>query len=204
MTSLIDSCAESHHFYRPQAVTLHKKIMQLFFLIIWWIYFFIFYSGYPLLYVLLYLFAGNKNLKRLVTEKLSPLLPVTYAFVSTIFWIFILMSGRMYSVIQRIATLTPGGLILIYSLSTLLFWLSRFRQKRYISFLHSLPLFLAPFLYMLVNTFRHKVLPDNYAISLLGIYATGFIFYVIALTFLYAITVIIKNSRLKRYKNVLN
>jgi len=175
--------------------------MRLFFLIIWWIYFFIFYSGYPLLYLLLYLLAGNRNLKPVLTEKFLPLLPVTYAFVSTIFWIFILMSGRMSPVIQRIAALTPGGLILIYSLSALLFWFSSFRQKTYLSLLHSLPLFFAPFLYMVVNSYRRKVLPDNYLMNLFRIYGSGLIIYLVCIGFLYILFrllskgVILKHAR---------
>jgi len=178
--------------------------MQLFFLVIWWIYFFIFYSGYPLLYLLFYLMKQKQSLRRHVTEKFFPLLPVTYALVSTCFWLFILITGEMYFVVQKIAALTFGALIIIYSLSALLFWIKWFRQKKYLSFLHSLPLFLVPFINILIHFYKHKVLPDNYAISLLRIYATGFTVYVIALTFLYAITVVIKNSWLKRFKNVLN
>ena len=168
--------------------------MRLFFFIIWWIYFFIFFSGYPLLYSIIHLLAGNRKLKQLLTEKFFPLLPITYAFVSTIFWIFILMSGRMYPAIQRIEMLTPGGFILIYSFSALLFWFRGFRQKTYISFLHSLPLFLAPFLYMLVNTFRHTVLPDNYMVNLLRIYGAGLIMYVIAIGFLYIVSRILSKG----------
>jgi len=175
--------------------------MQLFFLMIWWIYFFIFFCGYPLLYITLYFIARNRKWKRLLNDKFFPLLPVTYAFVSTIFWIFILMSGRMYSVIQRIATLTFGELILVYSLSALLFWLGWFRQKIYVSFLHSLPLFVAPFLYMMVIALRHKVLPDNYIVNVLRMYGAGLIIYIIAMGILYIVfrflsrTVWLKHSK---------
>lgn len=179
--------------------------MQIFFSVFWWIYFFIFFSGYPLLYGLFYLIGKNRNLHPVVAEKISPLLPITYAFVSTFFWIFTLCTGKMQLVIEKIAVLAPAVSIIFYSLSALLFWLSRFRQKTYISFLHSLPLFLIPFLNILFKSYGHKAIPDDYGINLIRIYTAGFIIYIAAVSFLLAVKWLLsKMVLLKHDKKVLH
>ena len=159
--------------------------MQIFFSIFWWIYFFIFFSGYPLLYLLFYLISKNRNIHNEIAEKFFPLLPVAYAFVSTLFWILMLCTGRMNFVVEKIASVASSSFIIAYSFTALLFWLPYFRRKTYASFLHSLLLFLLPFLNMLLKTYRHKIIPHDYLLNLFRIYGAGFIIYVIAIAFLY-------------------
>lgn len=158
--------------------------MQVFFSIFWWIYFCIFYSGFPLLCILLYFISKNKNLHQTVKQKIYPLLPVAYAFVSSCFWILILYTGRINFVIERIASLAPSMLAILYGLSALLFWLPAFRQNIKLSFLHSLPLFLLAPLNMLLNSLRHKVVHHDYISTLFRIYTAGFLIYIIAILFL--------------------
>src|SRR5690242_4509999 len=81
-----------------------SSLMQIFFSVFWWIYFFIFFSGYPLLYFLVYLISRNRNMHDALSEKVFPLLPVTYAFVSTLFWILIFWTGRINFVVEKIAS----------------------------------------------------------------------------------------------------
>ena len=155
--------------------------MQIFFLIFWWIYFFIFFSGYPLLCLLFYALNKNRHMHQAITEKIFPLLPLTYAFVSTFFWIFMLCTGRMHFVIEKIAIAAPFSLIIAYSFSALLFWLPTFRKKLNLSVIHSLPLFLLPFANMLLKKIKHKVIQHDYILDLLRIYAAGFIIYLVAI-----------------------
>jgi hypothetical protein len=158
--------------------------MQIFFSVFWWIYFFIFFSGYPLLYELLYLAGKNKKFHHVITEKIFPLLPSTYAFVSTVFWILMLWTGRMDFVVEKIASVAFSSLVIAYSFTALLFWLPYFRRKTFVSLLHSLLLFLLPFLNMLWKTYRHKMIPHDYLLNLFRIYGAGFIIYIIAIVFI--------------------
>ena len=119
-----------------------------------------------------------------IAEKIFSMLPLAYAFVSTCFWLLMLYTGKMNFVIQRIASVMPSTLVILYSFSALLFWLPVLRRKTYWSFLHSLLLFLLPFCNILVKMYRHKIIPHDYIISLLRIYTAGFIIYVVAITFL--------------------
>jgi hypothetical protein len=175
--------------------------MQVFFSIFWWIYFFIFFSGYPLIYVLLYVIAKNKRAQHMVKEIIFPILPIAYALVSTCFWLLMLYTGKMNFVIERIASVTPSALIIIYSFSALLFWWPRFRTKTYWSFLHSLLPFMLPVFNMASRLSRHKAIPEDYIADLLRIYAAAVIIYIAAIIFLLAVKwLLMKMLVLKHHK----
>jgi len=161
--------------------------MQIFLSIFWWMFFCIFFSGYPLVYIFFHLISKNKNAHHWVTEKVYPMLPLTYAFVATWFWLFMLFSGKLHFVFARIALLAPSALVVFYSLSALLFWIPSLRKKPGLSLIHSLPLFLLPFIDMILKTSRHKIIPHDYISTLIRIYTAGIIIYVISLVFLFIV-----------------
>ena len=158
--------------------------MQIFFSIFWWIYFCVFFSGYPLIYGFLYFTGKRKSMHGSIAEKISPILPLSYAFVATCFWILMICTGKMNFVFDKIASVAPAALAIIYSLTALLFWLPLFRKKKYLSLLHSLPLFLLPPLNMLFKVLRHTVVVYDYISTLFRIYIAAFILYIMAITFL--------------------
>ena len=165
--------------------------MQVFFSIFWWIYFYIFFTGYPFVYLLLHLTARNKNFNQVLVEKICPLLPISYAFVASCFWILTLFTGRINFVLEKITPVVSSALVIVYSLSGLLFWLPVFRKKNILSLIHSLLLFLLPPLNMLSDKFMHRVVPHDYVITLLRVYTAGLLIYLIAIGFLLLIKWII-------------
>jgi hypothetical protein len=175
--------------------------MQIFFSIFWWIYFFIFFTGYPWLYGLVYLISRNKKIHRAVTEKIFPVLPVVYAFVITCFWLLMLYSGKTDFIVERIASTKPSVLMIFYSFTGLLFWSPAFSKKTSLSLLHSLPFLLMPPVNMLIKTLRHKVVAHDYIISLLRIYAAGLILYILATLFLLLIRWIVGPIVFKKNKS---
>jgi hypothetical protein len=158
--------------------------MQVFFSVFWWIYFFIFFTGYPLAYGFFHLAGRNKNMHHLIAEKIYPLLPLAYAFVGTCFWILMLYTGKTGFIIEKIASSVPSVLIILYSFTGLLFWLPAFRKKAYLSLLHSLPFFLLPPANMLLKITRHKIVAHDYIFNLLRIYIAAFILYILVITVL--------------------
>lgn len=174
--------------------------MQIFFSVFWWIYFCIFFTGYPLIYALLYLTGKSKNMYGLTAEKIHPMLPLTYAFVATCFWIMMIGTGKMSFIIHKIASVAPAALVITYGLTALLFWLPFFRKKTYLSLLHSLPLFALPPLNMLLKALRHKVVAHDYIITLFRIYTAAFILYIIAITFLLVIKWVAGGMSFKHHK----
>ncbi len=171
--------------------------MQIFFSIFWWIYFCIFFSGYPLIYTFFYF--TNKKTHLLITKKVYPLLPLSYAFVATSFWLLMFYAGRMNFVLDRIISAWPSALVIIYSLAALLFWLPVFRKNSSLSFLHSLPLFLLPFFNMLIKRYKHKIVDHDYIISLVKIYTAGVVVYIIAIAFLIMIKWLLSRTILLKH-----
>ena len=167
--------------------------MQVFFSIFWWIYFCIFFSGYPLAFAIVHLTAKNKKLHDSITLKIYPLLPLAYAFVTTCFWILMLCTGKMQFILEKIASATPSILVIFWSLTAFLFWLPRFRKNHNLSLIHSLPLFMLPPLNMLIKASRHSIVAHDYIINLLRIYTAGLIVYIIAIMFLLLIKWLLPN-----------
>jgi hypothetical protein len=138
-----------------------------------------------------------------ITEKIFPLLPVTYALVSTVFWILMLWTGRMDFVAEKIATVAFSSFVIAYSFTALLFWLPYFRIKIYVSLLHSLLLFLLPFLNILFKTYMHKFIPHDYFFNVWRIYTAGFIIYIIAIALVYGMMwLFLKAVWIKHHKNL--
>ena len=154
--------------------------MQIFFSILWWIYFCIFFTGYPLMFAFLYFTGKSKSMHR-IAEKMYPLLPLSYAFVATCFWILMLCTGRADFIFERIASAIPAMVVILYSLTSLLFWVPKFRKKTYLSLLHSLPFFLLPPSNMLLRITRHKIVAHDYIFNLLRIYTAAFILYILVI-----------------------
>lgn len=158
--------------------------MQIFFSIFWWIYFCIFFSGYPLIYLFFYFVTKNKNKPHSITVRMFALLPLTYAFVASCFWILMICTGKIHFINEKIVSEAPSALVILYSLFALLFWLPVLRKNTNLSFVHSLPLFLLPFFNMLLRIYRHKVVDHDYIISMVKLYTPGIIIYIIAIVFL--------------------
>jgi len=167
--------------------------MQVFFTIFWWIYFFIFFTGYPLLYGLFFLLGRIKKLRHFIKERIYPLMPLAYAFVSTFFWVLMLCTGRIDFIAKKIASGSPSVLIILFSLSALLFWLPVFRKNTVVSLIHSLPFFLLPLLNMVWRSFADKFVADDYIANLLGLYTAAFIMYLLAIIFLLLIKFLYPN-----------
>jgi hypothetical protein len=166
--------------------------MQVLFSFVWWIYFCMFFSGYPLVYILFYFIGKRQSMHHVVAEKLFPMLPLAYAFVATGFWVLVIYTGRMNFVIQRIFSTAPSALIILYSFSSLLFFLPAFRKNIYLSFLHSLPLFMLPF-YYIFSRGKNKVVDHEDILSLIRIYAAGFIVYIFAMILLLVFRWLLRN-----------
>lgn len=166
--------------------------MQDFFSFFWWIYFCVFFSGYPLIYILLYFIGKRKSMHHAVAKRIFPLLPLAYAFVATCFWLLMIFTGRMDFVSQRISSAAPSALIVLYSFSSLLFFLPAFRRKAFWCFLHSLPLFVLPVYYIFSRGSKNKIVDSDDILNLIRIYAAGFIIYIIVMILMLAVKRLLK------------
>jgi hypothetical protein len=167
--------------------------MQDLFSFFWWIYFCVFFSGYPFIYILFYFIGKRRSMHHAVEEKILPILPLAYALVAICFWLLVITTGRMNFVIQRISSAAPSALVILYSLTSLLFFLLAFRRKIWWSLLHSLPLFVLPFYYIFSRGTRSQITDREDILNLIRIYAAGFMIYIIVMVLMLAIRRLLKS-----------
>ncbi len=101
----------------------------------------VFFSGYPLLYLLVISIAGSQKRKNISQNKLVLFLPYTYAFAGTLYLGLLLKNVYPDYSITHISERILHPYLTIFGLSSLLFWIPALNHKRIVSFLHSLIFF---------------------------------------------------------------
>jgi hypothetical protein len=101
-----------------------------------------FFSGYVLVYALIYLIAVNINSTSLIKSRVLPRLPLAYALVATMFWGLQLKNeypdftlGNFYSPNAGYPWLLAWGAL------SILFWIPALRKKHVFTLLHSFVFF---------------------------------------------------------------
>ena len=155
--------------------------MSEFFIAFWWINFCIFFSNYVLVYAISHLVAKNKKWNAFIHTKVYSLLPLAYAFVATCFWAVTFYHYSPGYIVNTIMASLPAKLIVGWSLIGLLFWLPFFRKNNHFCLLHSIPLFLLPFMVFAINIFKYGIIEWNDIFNLLRIYLAGLLIYAIAI-----------------------
>jgi hypothetical protein len=158
--------------------------MSEFFIAFWWINFCIFFSNYVLVYAISHLVAKNKKWNAFIHTKVYSLLPLAYAFVATCFWAVTFYHYTPGYIVNTIMSSLPSKLIVTWSLIGLLFWLPYFRKNSHFCLLHSIPLFLLPFLVIAINIFKYGIIEWNDLFNLLRIYLAGLLIYAVAIAIL--------------------
>ena len=107
-----------------------------------------FFSGYLLVYAIIYLFAANREARNFSKTRLLPKLPLAYACMGTLY--FGLQMKNMYPdyTMNHFAGSTQLLYLKIWGLLSILFWIPALRKKPVYSLLHSLVFF-----FLLVKSF---------------------------------------------------
>ena len=98
-----------------------------------------FFSGYPLLYAIINVFAGNSN--REVLKKLPSILPYAYALVGSLFLGLQLKNLYPDYSFENIRLSVQQPILQIWALLSLLFWIPALAKKPVFSLLHSFVFF---------------------------------------------------------------
>lgn len=98
-----------------------------------------FFSGYPLLYAIINVFAGNSN--REVLKKLPSILPYAYALVGSLFLGLQLKNLYPDYSFENIKLSVQQPILQIWALLSLLFWIPALAKKPVFSLLHSFVFF---------------------------------------------------------------
>jgi len=100
-----------------------------------------FFSGYPLVYAIILVIAGNKKERSAFKTGMVSLLPRAYALVGTLFWGYQLKKLYPdYSVASIKLNMQPA-LLIIWGLLSILFWIPPLGKRKVLTLIHSLVFF---------------------------------------------------------------
>ena len=133
-----------------------------------------FFSGYPLVYLLVRVAAGNRMIKNKSNVKYLSLLPFAYALVGTLYLGLLLRNLHPDYSFQHIQLKIPQRFLAIWGLMSILFWIPPIARRTILSILHSLVFFallLRDLFFQLTGMVSDKTIVQNdmkiYSVSLL-------------------------------------
>ena len=100
-----------------------------------------FFSGYPLVYALVFLIAGNQPPKTKWKGKLFFLLPYSYALVGTLYVGLQLRNGYPDYSLENLKQLIQQSWLIGWGILAMLFWIPAIAKKPVLSLLHSFVFF---------------------------------------------------------------
>ena len=98
----------------------------------------VFFSGYPLLYLLLQSFASIPSVKENLKKRVLFVLPYGYAFAGLLFLGFELKNASTDFTVENIFLRIQTPFLFYWGLLSLIFWVPFFSRNTLFSFLHSL------------------------------------------------------------------
>ena len=101
-----------------------------------------FFSGYPLLFVIVIFFSGNKHVKKIIAEKSKQLLPFSYAVVGFLFLGMELRNLYPDYSYDNIVSSVHVPFLTVWGLMSILFLIPFLRKNPILSLLHSLVFFI--------------------------------------------------------------
>lgn len=101
----------------------------------------LFFSGYPLVYLLIHSIAGTKRAKRIFKKDITNLFPYAYALVGILYLGFVLKNFYPDYSLSHIKASTTIPLLKIWGLLAILFFIPFFAKKPFYSLFHSLVFF---------------------------------------------------------------
>jgi hypothetical protein len=100
-----------------------------------------FFSGYLLVYAIIYLISSNRPVTNFVKSKVLPKLPLAYAFAGTLYWGLQLKNGYPDYHINHFVAGIQLSYLKIWGLLSIFFWLPVLHKRAVFSLLHSLVFF---------------------------------------------------------------
>ncbi len=100
-----------------------------------------FFSGYPLIYAVVIVFAGKKPEKNSLGDRAVFLLPFAYALVGTLFLGFELKKLYPDYSLENIKLTMRMPWLVLWGLCSILFWIPAISKKTFLSLIHSLVFF---------------------------------------------------------------
>ncbi len=141
------------------------------------------FSGYLLVFSLLYIVSAYQGERGFFKRRIMPLLPLTYALMGTIFWGLQLKIGHSYNTFQHFVFSLQYPFLHGWALVSILFWIPFLRKRPILSALHSSIFFGLMVKDMFVES-PDKLVDNSSPGNDLKIYSASIGIYVTALLFL--------------------
>jgi hypothetical protein len=154
-----------------------------------------FFSGYLLVYAILYLVASNRPVTNFAKTKLLPKLPLAYAFVGTLYLGMQLKDSYPDYHLTQIISGNQFPYLKIWGLLSILFWIPVIRKRAVLSMLHSLIFFLLLMKSIYLQLFFHSA-GNDMARNNMKIYSVSILLNLAALILVTLISLLIA-----RFKN---
>ncbi len=100
-----------------------------------------FFSGYPLLYAIIVLIAGKKQLQNNFKNRMVSVLPFAYALIGTLYLGLQLKKLHFNYSSENVAQITHQPYLVIWGLLSILFWIPALSKRKELSLIHSLVFF---------------------------------------------------------------
>ena len=101
----------------------------------------VFFSGYPLVFVVVRFLAHNTSLKNFRRGAFVSILPFAYALIGTLYVCYLLMNLYPDYTIENVRHRIQQPYLITWALLSLLFWIPGISKKQILSVLHSLIFF---------------------------------------------------------------
>ncbi|MDP9229268.1 MAG: hypothetical protein M3O67_01190, partial [Bacteroidota bacterium] len=156
-----------------------------------------FFSGYLLIYAIIYLMASNRTVTNFVKSKLLPKLSLAYAFVGILYWGLQLKNAYPDYHINHLIAGVQFHYLKIWGLLSIFFWIPLLNKRAVFCLLHSLVFF-----FLLIKSFYLQLsIPsgnNDLARNNIKIYSVSILLNLIALILVTLISLLI--ARFKRQK----
>jgi hypothetical protein len=100
-----------------------------------------FFSGYPLLYAVILLIAGKKQLQNNFKKRMVSVLPFAYALIGTLYLGLQLKKLYFNYSSENVTQMTHQPYLVIWGLLSILFWIPAISKRKELSLIHGLVFF---------------------------------------------------------------
>jgi hypothetical protein len=143
-----------------------------------------FFSGYPMVYALILVLAGNQPAKPGIRNKLPSLLPFAYALIGILYLGLQLRNLYPDYSVEHIQQSFQQPYLKFWGLLAILFWIPAISRKKMVSLLHSLVFFYLLVKDLFYEQFQATSFDNNVVKNNMKIYTASLILNLVALVFI--------------------
>jgi hypothetical protein len=150
-----------------------------------------FFSGYPLVYAIVFFIAGEKNLRTRYKKRIVSVLPYAYALVGTLYLGLQLRNLYPDFSVENIRMMLIQPYLTIWALLSILFWIPALGKKPVLSLIHSLVFFFILLKDLISYLFQYsadiyvvrnemKIYTDSLLLNLTAVIIISFVFFLLS------------------------